>query len=339
MLGNIKATGSEGQNAADSKRKRKKKSKKKTSAKLAELKQEKVNHFRRQHRIHVHGSDVPDPVETFQQLEDEYKMHHQISENLKAVGFSAPTPIQMQAVPVMMQRREVLACAPTGSGKTAAFILPILHHLVEPRKQNIRALVLSPTRELAKQTHRECCRLAEGRGFRVNCIEKASSQKLRAKSTHKFDILVTTPNRIVFMLKQDPPTINLDHVEWLVVDESDKLFEEGKSGFRDQLAVIYKACDSRNVRRAMFSATFAYEVEQWCKLNLDNVVQVYVGARNVASETVEQQLQFVGSESGKLLAVRDIIRKVGGYKVLLTPSVSLQKNLIQTFQCLVELEV
>lgn len=68
-------------------------------------------------------------------------------------------------------------------------------------------------------------------------------------------------------------------VEWLVVDESDKLFEDGKSGFRDQLATIFLACTSHNVRRALFSATFAMDVEQWCKLNLDNVVSVSIGIR------------------------------------------------------------
>ena len=68
-------------------------------------------------------------------------------------------------------------------------------------------------------------------------------------------------------------------MEWLIVDESDKLFEEGKSGFREQLATIYQACDSTHVRRAMLSATFTHEVEQWCKLNLDNVITVTVGQR------------------------------------------------------------
>ena len=68
-------------------------------------------------------------------------------------------------------------------------------------------------------------------------------------------------------------------VEWLIVDESDKLFEDGKTGFRDQLASIFLACTSHKVKRAMFSATFAYDVEQWCKLNLDNVITVSIGAR------------------------------------------------------------
>uniref|UniRef100_A0A8C0HHM4 RNA helicase n=1 Tax=Chelonoidis abingdonii TaxID=106734 RepID=A0A8C0HHM4_CHEAB len=98
-------------------------------------------------------------------------------------------------------------------------------------------------------------------------------------------------------------------VEWLVVDESDKLFEDGKSGFRDQLASIFLACTSHVVKRALFSATFAFDVEQWCKLNLDNIILVSVGARNAAAETVDQELLFVGSETGKLLAMRDLVKK------------------------------
>ena len=272
ILESIRSKGKVGQ---DSPQHKKKKSKKKTAEILGDLKQEKVNHFRRQNRIHVYGSDVPDPVETFKQLQVDYSLHHQVVANLEAVGFSTPTPIQMQAIPVMMKRREILACAPTGSGKTAAFILPILHHLVEPRRAGIRALILSPTRELAQQTYREFCRLSEGRGFRVHFIDKASaSKKFTAKSSQKYDILVTTPNRLIFMLKQDPPMISLQAVEWLVVDESDKLFEEGKTGFRAQLAVIYKACNSKNVRRAMFSATFAYEVSIVLNWNTDCAQQV-----------------------------------------------------------------
>lgn len=80
----------------------------------------------------------------------------------------------------------------------------------------------------------------------------------------------------VALLKSKLP---VPSVEWLVVDESDKLFEDGKSGFRDQLASIFLACTSHLVRRALFSATFAHDVEEWCKLNLDSVVLVSVGAR------------------------------------------------------------
>lgn len=74
-------------------------------------------------------------------------------------------------------------------------------------------------------------------------------------------------------------SVFMHSVEWLVVDESDKLFEDGKSGFREQLATIFLACSSPHVRRALFSATFTMEVEGWCRLNLDNLVSVNVGPR------------------------------------------------------------
>nr|XP_002741008.2 PREDICTED: probable ATP-dependent RNA helicase DDX52-like [Saccoglossus kowalevskii] len=288
-----------------------KEEKKMNPKKIEQIRREKVNAFRKKHKIHISGTDIPDPIDSFQQLKQEYKINSTILKNVEDVGYQSPTPIQMQTLPLMLHRREVLACAPTGSGKTAAFIIPVLHHLKEPRKQGFRAVVVSPTRELAQQTYREFCRLAEGRSFRIHIIDKTSqaAKKFGPQSSQKFDILVTTPNRLVYMLNQHPPALNLTNVEWLIVDESDKLFEEGKQGFREQLALIYKACDSMQVRRAMFSATFAYDVEQWCKLNLDNVASVTIGQRNAAVDTIEQELLFVGQEYGKLLAIRDIIRK------------------------------
>ncbi|XP_072164075.1 probable ATP-dependent RNA helicase DDX52 [Diadema setosum] len=279
--------------------------------KVKQRRVEKVKSIRKRNRIYVQGEDIPDPVESFEELSSEYQLDPYVINNITRAGYESPTPVQMQAVPVMMHRRELLACAPTGSGKTAAFLLPVMHHLKGPKKKGFRAIIVSPTRELAQQTYRELMRLSEGSGLRIHTIEHGAKamQKFGPKTAQKFDILVTTPNRLVYLLQQDPPAINLSNVEWLIVDESDKLFEEGKTGFRDQLGTIYQACDSSHVRRAMFSATFAYDVEQWCRLNLDNVVTVSVGARNTANEQIEQELTFVGGEYGKLLAVRDIFSK------------------------------
>nr|XP_023997831.1 probable ATP-dependent RNA helicase DDX52 [Salvelinus alpinus]XP_023997832.1 probable ATP-dependent RNA helicase DDX52 [Salvelinus alpinus] len=282
----------------------------KTSMKrLQHLHQEKVNRVRTQNRINVHGCDVPEPVCTFSELQSEYNLNPRVLQNLTAAGLTIPTPIQMQAIPLMMHGRELLACAPTGSGKTLAFCLPLLTHLKQPANLGIRALVISPTRELASQTHREFVRLSEGVGFRVHILDKASmaARKHATSSYNKSDILISTPNRLVFLLKQD--ALDLSSVEWLVVDESDKLFEDGRRGFRDQLAAVFQACSSPRVRRAFYSATCAPDVEQWCRLNLDNLVSVNIGHRNSAVETVEQELLFVGTENGKLLAVRDIIKK------------------------------
>uniref|UniRef100_A0A8C4F2V4 Probable ATP-dependent RNA helicase DDX52 n=1 Tax=Dicentrarchus labrax TaxID=13489 RepID=A0A8C4F2V4_DICLA len=278
---------------------------------LKHLHQEKVNRIRSQHRINVHGSDVPDPVCTFDELQSEYRLNSCVLQNLKDAGLDSPTPVQMQAIPLMMHGRELLACAPTGSGKTLAFCLPLLAHLQQPANLGFRAVIISPTRELASQTYRELLRLSEGVGFRVHIIDKASlaAKKYGPQSNKKYDILVSTPNRLVFLLNQDPPALDLSSVEWLVVDESDKLFEGGKTGFRQQLATIFLACSSSKVRRAFFSATCTTDVEQWCRLNLDNLVSVNIGHRNTAVESVEQELLFVGTENGKLVAMRDIIKK------------------------------
>ncbi|XP_053297880.1 probable ATP-dependent RNA helicase DDX52 isoform X2 [Pleuronectes platessa] len=278
---------------------------------LKHLHQQKVNHIRSQHRINVHGCDVPDPVSTFDELQSEYRLHTCVLQNLKDAGLNSPTPIQMQAIPLMMHGRELLACAPTGSGKTLAFCLPLLAQLQQPANLGFRAVVISPTRELASQTYRELLRLSEGIGFRVHIIDKASlaAKKYGSQSNKKYDILVSTPNRLVFLLNQDPPALDLSSVEWLVVDESDKLFEGGKTGFREQLATVFLACSGSKVRRAFFSATCTPDVEQWCRLNLDNLVSVNIGHRNSAVETVDQQLLFVGTENGKLVAMRDIIKK------------------------------
>jgi ATP-dependent RNA helicase DDX52/ROK1 len=95
-----------------------------------------------------------------------------------------------------------------------------------------------------------------------------------------------------------------------VVDESDKLFEEGKQGFRDQLAKLYQSCESTKVRRAMFSATHTFPVAKWCRKNLEGLVCINVGVRNSAVDLVDQELKFVGNEEGKLVAFRTMVQEV-----------------------------
>uniref|UniRef100_A0A3B3VDX9 RNA helicase n=1 Tax=Poecilia latipinna TaxID=48699 RepID=A0A3B3VDX9_9TELE len=109
--------------------------------------------------------------------------------------------------------------------------------------------------------------------------------------------------------KDGTEKFSLKRLKHLHQEKSDKLFEDGKTGFREQLATIFLACSNAKVRRAFFSATCTPEVEKWCRLNLDNLVSVNIGHRNTAVETVEQELLFVGEENGKLVAMRDIIKK------------------------------
>ncbi|XP_054721162.1 probable ATP-dependent RNA helicase DDX52 [Uloborus diversus] len=273
------------------------------------IRQEEVRHLRRVHKIYVEGSDIPDPLEKFEQLTVDFNVMPCVLENIQKMGYTTPTAIQMQAIPLMLHNRQILACAPTGSGKTAAFLIPLIHNLKGPEKGGLRAVVIAPTRELAKQIHSFAVRLSEGTELRTLIIDDVNATKENPKIFKKHDILISTPNRLIYLLKNDPPLINLNRVQWLIVDECDKLFEVGKQGFRDQLAVIYNACDSAALKRAMFSATFSYEVEEWCKLTLDSLVSVSIGTRNTAVETIKQELVFVGCEGGKLLALRNLINE------------------------------
>lgn len=105
----------------------------------------------------------------------------------------------------------MLACAPTGSGKTAAFLVTIIRDLKKPKPKGFRAVILCPTRELAKQTQRECFRLVEGIGLKVHTLNKVNhaEAKYGPNSNQQFDILITTPNRICYLVEQDKQILDL----------------------------------------------------------------------------------------------------------------------------------
>ncbi|KRT80864.1 helicase, partial [Oryctes borbonicus] len=275
--------------------------------KKKKLHEEKMNQYRNENNISVVGRHVPDPIKCFNELTS---VSTNLLDNVAECGYTEPTPIQKQAIPIMLGNRQMLACAPTGSGKTAAFLLPLLHHLGGPQSKGFRALIICPTRELAKQIQRECIRLAEGKNLKVHIISKINKaiSQYGPKSNGKYDVLVTTPNRLCFLLNQDPPAINLQHIEWLVIDEADKLFEEGVRSFRDQLQQILAACTLEKRKIAMFSATCTPVVSKWCVHNMRGLIRVTIGLRNAVTDTVDQELKFVGNEDGKLLAFRDLIR-------------------------------
>lgn len=189
----------------------KKKKKVMTEDKLKMIEQEEVNRFRNLNKINVIGKKPTKPFSNFDDLTKDYKISNLIVENVKKCGYTSPTPIQMQAMPIMLEGRPVLACAPTGSGKTASFLVPIIRDLKGPQNKGFRAIILCPTRELAKQTQRECIRLTEGIGFRIHIINKINQaeDKYGPKSSGKYDILITTPNRVCYLLNQEPALLDL----------------------------------------------------------------------------------------------------------------------------------
>ncbi|XP_055684641.1 DEAD box protein 52 homolog [Lutzomyia longipalpis] len=298
-------------NVTESRPERKKKDRQLSKKVKNLLATEAVNRLRNRYKLSVNGTDIPAPIETFDEMAQTYNLRMDIANNLTICGYTDPTPIQMQAMPVMLgKKHSLLACAPTGSGKTAAFLVPIIRDLEGPKKEGFRALILCPTRELARQILRECSRLSEGINFKLHLITKTTqkvAEMYSPEKTKRFDILISTPNRVCFLLREN--LLDLSKVQWLVIDEADKLFEEGKNSFREQLDAIVAACSNPQRRVALFSATHTPTVGKWTKSNLKDLIKVSVGVRNSATDSVEQKLLFVGSEAGKLLAVRDIIKE------------------------------
>lgn len=259
--------------------------------------------------VEVDGEDIPQPLTSFEELSERYDVPACIFDRLKSMNYLEPTAIQRHAMPLMMEGREIICSAPTGSGKTLAFLIPLISHLKTPQKAGFRAIVLAPSRELTKQIHADFLTMSEGTGLRIHLIKNVheAGHQFGTSSKRMKDILITTPKRLLYLLNTDPPALTLKKLQWLVIDECDKLFEED---FREQLSFIYKACSrSKHVKRAMFSATFSDDLAQWFKMNLDNVVSLIVGGKNCATETVRQRLQFVGSESGKEVALQNMILK------------------------------
>ncbi|XP_053658649.1 probable ATP-dependent RNA helicase DDX52 [Anopheles marshallii] len=308
----IKSEASSSDESGDEQQKHPKR-KEKSTGKMKVNNVHRINQLRNEFKIHVkksrHSPEVPNIIETFDQLSTECGLSNRLVSNILAC-YSKPTPVQMQAIPILLKTHSLHALAPTGSGKTAAFLIPILHHLKKPMKCGFRALIVCPTRELAKQIQREALRLGDEMNIRTHVIQTVDNPKksdYSFNSGRNYDILVTTPNRICYLLAQNPPKIDLSNIQWIVIDEADKLFEDSKNSFRDQLDTVLTACNNPTKTMALFSATQTREVNLWVAKNVPNRIRFSVGLMNGAVELVEQKLLFTGSESGKLLAFREIV--------------------------------
>lgn len=227
--------------------------------------------------------------------------------NLKKYGYENPTAVQMQTMPIMLQRHDLLACASTGSGKTLAFVLPILQALKEHQNNGYRALVVSPTRELATQIYNQFRKMTEGNSIKVNLLTKSNAiiqlEKQKDLAT-AYDILITTPMRLVNAVNEEK--IDLSHVTTLVLDEADRLFEDG---FVEQTDEILAACSNKKIKKALFSATLPSGVEQLAKTVMKRPIRVIVGQKDTATNLIEQKLVFTGTESGKLTAIRQLVKE------------------------------
>jgi ATP-dependent RNA helicase RhlE len=184
-----------------------------------------------------------------------FNLHPSIFAGIMAAGFDHPTPIQAQAIPKIMQQRDVMGLAQTGTGKTAAFGLPILHRLMNGRRGCIRALVVAPTRELADQIHESFNLLGKQSGLRSLTLYGGVGIKPQIAALKRgAEIAVSCPGRLLDHLNQG--TIDLGQLEVLVLDEADRMFD---MGFLPDIRRIIKALPTKR-QTLLFSATMPKEV-------------------------------------------------------------------------------
>jgi ATP-dependent RNA helicase RhlE len=240
---------------------------------------------------------------------DSFSFHPQIKAGISAAGYYTPTPIQLQAIPPILDGRDVLGLAQTGTGKTAAFVLPILQRLFKGQRGRLRVLIISPTRELVEQTHTAITALGHQTSLRSMTIyggvgAQPQIQGLRAG----VEIVVACPGRLLDLMGQR--VVNLNSVETLVLDEADQMFD---MGFLPAIRRILAALPTSR-QTLLFSATMPDEIRSLANEFLRQPVTIELGASRPV-ETVGHAVYPV-DQTRKFELLLAILRQSGNGKVL-----------------------
>ena len=214
---------------------------------------------------------------------------------LKAIqeqGYDSPTPIQEQAIPIILKKKDVLAGAQTGTGKTAGFTLPMLELLIrakhQTKKHMVKALILTPTRELALQVHESVELYAKHTPYKASVIfggVKINPQIVALRNG--VDIVVATPGRLLDHISQK--TIDLSHVDFLILDEADRMLDMGFiNDIRKVIALVPKERQT-----LLFSATYSNDIKKLSNTLLKSPTLIEVARANISSETVQQAVYHV----------------------------------------------
>jgi ATP-dependent RNA helicase RhlE len=216
--------------------------------------------------------------------------------NLRSLGFVNPTPIQAQAIPAVRSGRDLVATAQTGSGKTAAFLLPVMHGLMERPRGPVGALVLAPTRELAQQIDGCFRRLAAGTPLRSALVTGGAPEGPQERAVRGADLVVATPGRLLAFLKGG--RCALPALAALILDEADQLFD---LGFFPDVKRIVTHLPARR-QTLLFSATMPPEVARLGRAILRDPLDVSVGVQGTPVASVTQTVYPVPAHSkGRLL--------------------------------------
>jgi ATP-dependent RNA helicase RhlE len=213
--------------------------------------------------------------ETADELSTNFKtfnLYPQIESGIKGSGYTEPTQIQARCIPSILHGRDVMGLAHTGTGKTAAFVLPILQTLMDKPRKVARALIISPTRELALQTHEAIYQLGRRTGLKSATVYGGVNKNPQiAKLRHGAEIIVACPGRLLDLI--DHGKIDISHIEILVLDEADRMFD---MGFLPDVRKIVKRLPARQ-QTLLFSATMPDDIRSLVQEILRNPVNIQVG--------------------------------------------------------------
>ena len=268
--------------------------------------------------VEVSGNDPPKPIEFFKDVD----FGKEINANIERCKFKKPTPVQRYAIPISLAGRDLMACAQTGSGKTAAFCFPIICGILNRglltggggqrgRKTLPLALVLSPTRELAIQIHEEARKFAYKTGCRAVVVYGGAPAAEQFREMERgCDILIATPGRLIDLI--DRAKVGLAKCEYLALDEADRMLD---MGFEPQIRQLVEQRDMPRTgerQTMLFSATFPKEIQRMASDFLHDYVFLTVGRVGSSTELINQTVCYVPSYYDKTQMLLDLTEAVPG---------------------------
>jgi ATP-dependent RNA helicase RhlE len=243
---------------------------------------------------------------------EQFSFDRRIAAGVKSVGYTTPTPIQLKAIPVVLQGRDMLGLAQTGTGKTAAFVLPMLQRLSQGARGKVRGLVVAPTRELAEQIHQDIVKLGRNTKVRSVTIYGGVSKGPQIAALRRgVEIVVACPGRLLDHV--DAGAIDLSHVEILVLDEADRMCD---MGFLPDIRRILRQVPEKR-QTLFFSATMPKDIRALADTILDAPQTVQIG-KTAPVETVSHALYPVPEDRRKELLVAMLERTSTGRVLVFT---------------------
>lgn len=234
----------------------------------------------------------------------DFGLHPTVNEALEAMGFEDPTPVQEQAIPEILKKNDVIACAQTGTGKTAAFLLPIIHQIASGQGGNLNTIIIAPTRELAQQIDQQLEGFAYFSGISSIAIYGGGTGTVfdqeKTALTEGADIIVATPGRLLSHLNLG--YAKLGNVKHLILDEADRMMD---MGFNDDIKKIIEYLPKQK-QTIMFSATMPPKIRSLAKESMVNPVEINIAISKMAEGVVQEA--FLAHDDQKIPLLEALLK-------------------------------